>query len=244
MPASACAHTRFGGGVFGPRRSFGVLFVLLLCTAVPAVARAGGAPTGLSVVAQATGSSVAVFRTTTSKQPFRTFANPTVDGAPLVFLVRRRVPGWERVLLSTRPNGSIGWIRARSVALALDSYRVTVSLRAHRIDVWRGGSLVANEPVVVGQASLPTPTGLYYLAELLKQVDARGPYGPYAFGLSAYSNALSSFGGGPGQIGLHGTNEPGLLGTSASHGCIRVSNALITRLAGMLPLGTPIVISR
>jgi lipoprotein-anchoring transpeptidase ErfK/SrfK len=244
MPASGGARARLGGGVFGPRRSFLVLVVLLLCTAAPPAARAAGAPGGASVVAQATASSVAVFRTTTSKQPFRTFANPTAYGAPLVFLVRRHTPGWEQVLLPTRPNGTLGWVRARSVALALDPYRLTVSLRAHRIAVWHGGRLVVEEPAVVGRASLPTPTGLYYLAELLKQVDTKGPYGPYAFGLSAYSEALYSFGGGPGQIGLHGTNEPGLLGTSASHGCIRVSNALITRLAGILPLGTPVVISR
>ena len=91
---------------------------------------------------------------------------------------------------------------------------------------------------------MPTPTGTFYITELLKQSNAQGAYGPYAFGLSAFSNVLQSFGGGPGQIGLHGTNEPGVLGTSASHGCIRVSNTIIVRLAGLLPLGTPVVIAK
>jgi lipoprotein-anchoring transpeptidase ErfK/SrfK len=78
----------------------------------------------------------------------------------------------------------------------------------------------------------------------LKQSDPTGPYGQYAFGLSAFSNVLCHFGGGPREIGLHGTDEPQLLGTSMSHGCIRVNNSIIGRLAGILPLGTPVVIAR
>jgi lipoprotein-anchoring transpeptidase ErfK/SrfK len=94
------------------------------------------------------------------------------------------------------------------------------------------------------QPELPTPTGTFFITELLEQSNPRGLYGPYAFGLSAYSNVLYSFGGGPGQIGIHGTNEPSLLGTSASHGCIRVANAVIARLARLLPLGTPVASGR
>jgi lipoprotein-anchoring transpeptidase ErfK/SrfK len=89
---------------------------------------------------------------------------------------------------------------------------------------------------------VPTPIGVYYLAELLKQPDPWGAYGPYAFGLSAHSNVLYNFGGGAGEIGIHGTNEPGALGRDVSHGCIRISNAGITKLARMLPLGTPVEI--
>ena len=198
----------------------------------------------MSIVAQATGSSVGVFRTPKSKRPFRVFRNPTADGSPLVFLVRQRVPGWEQVRLPIRPSGSVGWVRTRSVALALNPYRITVSLRGHRITVWKRGKVIAREPAGVGRSVLPTPKGVYYIAELLKQADPRGPYGPYAFGLSAYSRVLYSFGGGPGQIGIHGTNAPRLLGTNVSHGCIRVANAVITRLARILPLGTPVVIGR
>jgi len=78
---------------------------------------------------------------------------------------------------------------------------------------------------------LPTPHGTYYLVELLKQPDPYGLYGPYAFGLSAFSNVLFSFGGGPGEIGMYGTNNPSALGTDVSHGCIRISNDGITKLA-------------
>lgn len=196
-----------------------------------------------SIVAQARGSSVDVFATPKAKRPLHVFANPIASGAPLVFLVRRRIPGWAQVRLPIRPNGSLGWIRTRSVTLALDPYRLTVSLSRHRITVWKDGRAIIDQRAGVGRSVLPTPTGLYYIVELLKQPDPRGPYGPYAFGLSAHSNVLYSFGGGPGQIGIHGTNEPGLLGTSVSHGCIRVVNSLIAKLARILPLGTPVAIN-
>jgi lipoprotein-anchoring transpeptidase ErfK/SrfK len=44
-------------------------------------------------------------------------------------------------------------------------------------------------------------------------------------------------------IGIHGTNEPQLVGTDVSHGCIRLRNEDISRLVGLLPLGTPVEIT-
>ena len=45
-------------------------------------------------------------------------------------------------------------------------------------------------------------------------------------------------------VGIHGTNLPWLLGQAVSHGCVRVSNAVATRLRRLAPLGTPIDIVR
>jgi lipoprotein-anchoring transpeptidase ErfK/SrfK len=225
-------------------RAAPALVALLLCTlAAPAAASTLGS-SGVSIVATAAGRSVGVFRSPHAKRPFRVLPNPTADGGPLVFLARRRIAGWTEVRLPARPNGSVGWVRTRSLHLALDTYRVTVALRRHQIVVWRLNRPILRAPAAVGRSALPTPTGTFFIAELLRQSNPRGSFGPYAFGLSAYSDVLYSFGGGPGQIGIHGTNEPSLLGTSASHGCIRVANAVIVRLAQRLPLGTPVVISR
>jgi hypothetical protein len=62
------------------------------------------------------------------------------------------------------------------------------------------------------------------------------------FGLSGFSDVLTSFGGGEGVIGIHGTNAPGKLGSNVSHGCVRVDNVTITKMARSLPLGTPVEI--
>ena len=66
-------------------------------------------------------------------------------------------------------------------------------------------------------------------------------YGPLAFGTSAHSSVLTDWPGG-GVIGIHGTNQPGLLPGRVSHGCIRLRNRDILRLGRRLKLGTPITI--
>jgi lipoprotein-anchoring transpeptidase ErfK/SrfK len=231
-------------GLVGARRVVLPLVAVTAALAVaPAAAPSGHAPPQLSIVAQATGKAVWVYRSPQAKEPFLTLHNPTAEGAPLTFLVKRRAPGWEEVYLPIRPNDSTGWIRDRAVSLALDPYRVEVSLSRHRITVWKEDKIIQQEPAGVGRTVLPTPHGVYFLVALLKQADPNGLYGPYAFGTSAFSNKLYHFGAGPGQIGLHGTDNPSALGTNVSHGCIRISNAGITRLASLLPLGTPLIIT-
>ncbi|WP_083873609.1 L,D-transpeptidase [Frankia sp. QA3] len=88
----------------------------------------------------------------------------------------------------------------------------------------------------------PLPALEFYLTELLRPADPTGPWGPYAFGLSGFSDVITQFNGANGLIGLHGVNRPDLVGTDASHGCIRLRNADIEKLAGILPIGTPISI--
>ena len=74
----------------------------------------------------------------------------------------------------------------------------------------------------------------------MRPPDPKGPYGPYAFGLSGFSEVIHHFNGGDGVIGLHGTNQPAAVGHDVSHGCIRMRNSDISYLARLLPLGTPI----
>jgi lipoprotein-anchoring transpeptidase ErfK/SrfK len=223
-----------------------VVAVVLAAGAAGAAAAApasAASPAG-SVVAQVKTRQVQVYRHPGDRRPFAVLPGRTANGTPVVFLVKRRAAGWELVYLPVRPNGSTGWVRDAAVDLSLDPFRVTISLHTHLLTVTRDGRVVRRERAAVGRSVLPTPTGLYYIAELMRQPDPSGPYGPYAFGLSAHSNVLYSFGGGAGEIGIHGTNEPGALGTDVSHGCIRISNAGIAALARLLPLGTPVEIRR
>jgi lipoprotein-anchoring transpeptidase ErfK/SrfK len=175
-------------------------------------------------------------------EPAHRLAHPTEVGAPLVFLVEERQGDWLRVLLPVRPNGSQGWVRATEVTLSSHPYRIEISLSAFRIKVFEGDTVLLEEPVGIGTGDTPTPGGRYYIKELLQPPDPGGAYGPYAYGLSGFSNQLTSFAGGDGVIGIHGTNDPSALGRQVSHGCIRMSNEGITRLAGILPLGVPVEI--
>ena len=196
-----------------------------------------------SLIATATGQSVPVFSEQGAKTPVSQLSNPNEDGAPRVFLIKARRGDWLQVLLPVRPNGSKGWIRVSDVAISSTVYRIRVELSAHRITVVRGRDLIAQEPVGVGKANTPTPGGEYFIAELVQPPNPNGAYGPYAYGLSGFSDVLKEFQGGNGLVGIHGTNEPGLLGQDVSFGCIRMSNAGITKLASVLPLGTPVYIT-
>ena len=155
-------------------------------------------------------------------------------------LVLQSSNGWLEVELPDRPNGSRGWISASQVTLHDLQYSLRVSTEQNTLALYRSTTLVTTYPVATGTGGTPTPHGSFYLTELLAPSNAG--YGPYAFGLSAFSAVLTSFGGGPGQIGLHGTDDAASIGKAASHGCIRMSNADITTLATTLPLGTPITI--
>lgn len=169
-----------------------------------------------------------------------TFANPQQTGAPLTFLVMESRGSWLNVQLPVRPNGSTGWVRADQVTLQRLDYSLVVSTTNNTVSLLKNAAPVATFMATTGTGGTPTPLGTYYLTELLAPTNSG--YGPYAFGLSAHSDALTTFGGGAGQIGLHGTADAANLGASASHGCIRLSNEDITMLAGILPLGTPITI--
>jgi lipoprotein-anchoring transpeptidase ErfK/SrfK len=194
-------------------------------------------------VAQAIGGSVQVYASPSEAEPTVALDNPNENGAPLVFLVEDNQGEWLNVLLPVRPNGSTGWIRAADVTLAANPYSIDIGLAEHRLVVHSGDEVVVDVAIGVGTASTPTPGGKYYIKELLQPPDPTGSYGPYAYGLSGYSNVLEEFNGGNGVIGIHGTNEPELIGTDVSHGCIRMDNDTITHLAGILPLGTPVHIA-
>jgi lipoprotein-anchoring transpeptidase ErfK/SrfK len=200
-------------------------------------------PTGPFTAADARGSSVSVYANPGDARPTRVLASPNSLGNRRVFLVKAAQVDWLKVLLPMRPNGGTGWIRSAEVSLRQHDYQIHVELAAHRLTLWQGNQIVAQEPVGVGKSATPTTCGEFHTTELIKLPDASGPYGPYAFGLSAYSEVLTTFAGGDGQMGIHGTNNPAALGQNVSNGCIRLSNAAITRLAATTPLGTPVTIT-
>jgi lipoprotein-anchoring transpeptidase ErfK/SrfK len=199
---------------------------------------------GASLVAQSLVAKVPVHAAmSATSRVTTTLANPNEDGAPLVFLVAQNMPGWLLVDLPLRPNGSQGWIQESLVRVTVDPYRIVIERRAHQLTLYRNDQVTLQVPVGIGTSRTPTPGGIFYIKELLQPPTPTGPYGPYAFGLSGFSDVLKSFAGGNGVIGLHGTNEPQYIGKDVSHGCIRLYNADILKLVQLLPLGTPVEIA-
>jgi lipoprotein-anchoring transpeptidase ErfK/SrfK len=146
---------------------------------------------------------------------------------------------WIRVRMASRPNSRTGWVRRGKLGrYRTVNTRLLVSRSGLRATLYRRGKPIFRTAIGVGQSRWPTPRGDFYVREVLSGYNMP-VYGPIAFGLSARSNVLTDWPGG-GFIGIHGTNQPGILPGRVSHGCIRMRNAAVLRLRRLMPLGTPV----
>jgi hypothetical protein len=168
----------------------------------------------------------------------------TEDGFPEVYLIQRRLSDqdgrkWLKVRIPMRPNGRTGWVREYALGrVHIVRTRLVVERRRLRATLYRSGRRIWRSRIGIGKPRTPTPAGRFWIRERIKVRKAGGTYGPWAFGTSAYSR-LSDWPGG-GVIGIHGTNQPYLIPGRPSHGCIRVRNGPIRRLARLMPIGTPV----
>lgn len=174
-------------------------------------------------------------------------ATRTVTGYPTLLLVDsvREVGGvpWYKVWVPVPPNETRGWVRDGSLAFYTTTSKIVIDLSQRTLSVYRRGRLEAAFPVAVGTPQLPTPTGTFFVTMKLRQQDPTGPYGVLALATSAFQPKLSSWPGG-GVVGIHGTNEPWLIGKAVSHGCVRMKNAAILKVSSLVPAGSPIVIQK
>jgi len=164
----------------------------------------------------------------------------------IVLVLERRTvaPGqsWYRVRLPILPNNSTGWVKSGYLgALWTVHTHLYVSTEALTAKLVRDGKVVFRTRVGVGRPQWPTPHGEFYVRDKLTRF-GNPFYGPIAFGTSARSTTLTDWPGG-GFVGVHGTNEPGILPGHVSHGCIRMRNPDILRLARLMPVGTPLTVS-
>lgn len=171
-----------------------------------------------------------------------TLSAHTDFGSARVLMVEEVHGAWVRVQLPVRPNGTSGWVRSSDVSVEEISARVEVDLASRMITTWLDGEVLMQTSVAVGSEANPTPTGVFFITDKVDTGNDDSAYGPFALGLSGYSDTLTEFAGGDGQIGIHGTNVPGSIGQAVSHGCVRLPNHLIAILAAELPLGTPVIV--
>lgn len=178
-------------------------------------------------------------------------ADTSWTGSRAVLLVaasKRDVSGrlWLKLMLPIRPNGSSGWILADHARISTTSSRVEISLRARKLRLRVAGKILFTTRVVIGKAATPTPRGIFAIYE--RAQSPRGSnIGPFALHLTAFSDVLQSYDGGPGRIAIHGRAGSLLadpLGSARSHGCIRLRNAALKLLAKYARAGAPVTIAR
>ena len=188
---------------------------------------------------------------TVSRRPgahaFASFERLNVNRVPTIFSIRGALvdagckPTSYLVQIPKRPNGVTAWVPAAQVEVAKVSTRIVVDLSERRVRLYKGGELVLSSKAAVGAPATPTPTGRFYVNQRLIPADTGGPFGPGAVGVSAFSNVLTGWTQG-GPIAIHGTNAPSSIGKAVSNGCIRVPNAVLTKLFEQALSGTPVLI--
>jgi lipoprotein-anchoring transpeptidase ErfK/SrfK len=125
---------------------------------------------------------------------------------------------------------------------------VKVDTKMNMLGVFQGEKLIAAYPVTVGSTHLASPIGEWKVRRITKMPTFRydkemlqhgersgnfhllppGPRNP----VGVMWIALNKKG-----IGIHGTNEPDSIGRAASHGCIRLANWDVVRLATKIKPG-------
>jgi lipoprotein-anchoring transpeptidase ErfK/SrfK len=135
-----------------------------------------------------------------------------------------------------------GWIDLRGLDRSTTRVTVRADLSDHRIVVERAGRVVARIVAATGAPGSPTPPGRYFVTDRIP-FHVGSVLGSFAFGISGIQPNLPAGWNGGDQLAIHGTNSPGTIGTSASAGCLRVSEAALARLKPLLRLGTPVIIT-
>src|SRR3954453_12673976 len=207
--------------------------ILVALAAMPSVAAAESKTQVLSN--ERTSTTVASYRTASAIRSMPAagrrlgvLRSQTADKLPMVYLALKRTTvdrrAWIQIRVPGRPNGRKGWVpRSALGSFNVVTTQIVISRHAMTLTAYDGGERVFRAPVGVGTAQNPTPAGHFWIQEAFK-VQGAAAYGPFALGTSAFSPTLTDWPGG-GVVGIHGTNEPGLIPGHISHGCVRLRNS-------------------
>jgi lipoprotein-anchoring transpeptidase ErfK/SrfK len=128
---------------------------------------------------------------------------------------------------------------------------VKVDVKTNMLGVFEGDKIIAAYPVTIGSTQTATPIGEWkvrgvaklptfrYDERMLKRGERSknfhilppGPNSP----VGVVWIALNKRG-----IGIHGTEDPNTIGQAVSHGCIRLANRDVVRLAAKVKAGVPV----
>ena len=166
----------------------------------------------------------------------------TEFGSPHVLGVVAQKGDWLGVVTSARPNGELGWVRRDAVAVQRTRWSLHADLSERTLVLRRNRRAVHSVTVAIGRPGSETPTGRFAVTDKL----AGSKFGPYygccILALSGRQPNTPPGWTGGNRLAIHGTDVPSTIGTPASAGCLRASDADLEVLMGQVPLGTPVFI--
>lgn len=111
---------------------------------------------------------------------------------------------------------------------ALARANILIIKAQRQLTLFDGNTPLRQYPLGIGKPATPTPAGNFAIAVKVK--NPGGALGSRWLGLNYDS------------IGIHGTNQPWLIGSMVSHGCIRMHNAHVEELFFLVNIGAPVYI--
>ncbi len=144
-----------------------------------------------------------------------------------------------------RPDKTLDEIAKKYPAL------ITISRARKQLRLYRHLKLVKTYEVAVGKAGNETPAGRYAIQNKEKNPAWHAPDSAWAGELAGQvippgdpRNPLKArWMGFYDGAGIHGTGDPGSVGTNASHGCIRMRIPEVIELYEKVPVKTPVFIA-
>lgn len=152
----------------------------------------------------------------------------------------------------TKPAATSGR-NARRRSAAAGNVKVVVSKSASAVTVYdESGEILFHAPATSGSEHDPLPIGKWAVTSVTRNPTFN--YNPDLFWDADPAHAKAKIPAGPNNpvgvvwiditkehYGIHGTPEPGRIGHSVSHGCVRLTNWDAATLAGLVKKGTPVI---
>ncbi|SEP54500.1 L,D-transpeptidase [Amycolatopsis saalfeldensis] len=152
-------------------------------------------------------------------------------------------PGWAQVLLPSRPNGSTGWVYLEDPAVTTEHsrYRIAVDREHFALTLFENDAQIGRWTIGVGKAGAVTPAGrTFVLSSILED---HPTFSPVVLPLGAHSDTHTTFGGGPGTVGIHTWPTATVFGQASSDGCVRIPPDALDVISTTVPLGSVVDIT-
>lgn len=172
-----------------------------------------------------------------------------------VFAILHRCPPWRAVLVALVLAGTHLYAQGPS-----DSLSIRISKAEYKLHLFRGSEKVKSYEIAVGKnagdkqrrGDNRTPEGKFVVSQVQSSRHwehdfgdgkgaIRGAYGPWFIRLDTGSNRTRSGKAWTG-IGIHGTHDPGSIGTMATEGCVRMKNEELEELKSLVRIGIAVTI--
>jgi hypothetical protein len=168
---------------------------------------------------------------------------PETDwGSPTIVWAAQRRGRWLGVMSTATGNNRVAWLDTQrdQPRMWRTPWSLHADLSSRTLELRRGSRVVRRMPVGIGGASTPTPVGRFSVTD--KLIPARGLsyYGCCLLALSGHQPYLRPGWAGGDRIAIHGGSVSG----AASAGCLHARDADLRRLMKILPIGTPVYITR